>query len=210
MRTILSDELINFGKEYVLGNIKKIDDPLFENIFLSYLNDLNSSSLREAITCKIIGCKWNPNKLGDDGFDSETNSIKEIKPKYIYDEKKSNGSGNFGDLTHSRLDAYISKNITIVTSLFVKNHLIYIIEFPIKIIEKKLRDQLIQKCDIEGNRYCRSAMFNYKDYIEHEETKILFVNKHLLNLLNCVPKNFLLCIDKKLNLNSIPLYYEPI
>jgi hypothetical protein len=198
MRTILSDDIIDFGVKYVLGEKVEFNDSLFENLFLSYLGDLNSSTLREAITCKIIGCKWSSEKLGDDGYDTTSGLVKEIKPKFVHGEKKSNGSGTFNDYTHARLDAHIEKNTQVVVSLFTPKYLIYVIEFPIKTIEKTLREKIIKSCDEDGNKWCRNASFSYKDYMYSEETKILFLNYNMLNLLKCVNKNFLSSINEKL------------
>ena len=86
---------------YVIGEITELGDELYTNLALSYLNDKNSSTLREAITADVCGYEWISEKLGYDAIDTSNNKFKEIKPKSNW--VKYSGNGNFSDLNRKRL-----------------------------------------------------------------------------------------------------------
>lgn len=82
---------------------------VFTDLLTLYINDKNSSTIREYITVSLAGYLHNPKKIGFNGF--RQNSLGEpinceAKPKNICtsDEKikKLNGNGNFTDYTWAR------------------------------------------------------------------------------------------------------------
>lgn len=149
-----------------------------------YMNDQNSSTLREFLTVKLAGYEHETDKLGYNGYKTIAygKSIKcEAKPKNIKSEggKKLNGGGNFTDYTFERLERDIRENINMLISGFVDGKLIYVIEFPFRCetFVKKLREQLKKRFpsgDITG-QYLRSASFSYKDYINCNNLKIIYL-----------------------------------
>src|SRR3989344_5363589 len=109
-----SDRLTNSSKETIIS--------LFTDILTMYINDRNSSTLREYLTVTIAGYEHSENKIGFNGF--RQNSIIggkpiacEAKPKNFNTEDllafkkgkrktsptKLNGGGNFTDYTFARL-----------------------------------------------------------------------------------------------------------
>jgi len=78
---------------------------LFEELIKQYFNDLNSSTLREMVTCEIAGFKHKQEKLGYDGIKITNKGDEkycEVKPRnYIigHTNNKLNGGGNFTDFS---------------------------------------------------------------------------------------------------------------
>ena len=96
-----------------------------------YMEDVNSSSLREIITILVAGYDPIPGKLGRDAIDRLTGASKEAKPK-SYTGTSTNGSGCFNDYTRERYNKDIQENLDIVHSLFIGDRLAYVIEFKSK------------------------------------------------------------------------------
>lgn len=185
-----SERLVNSSKETLIA--------LFTDLLTTYINDRNSSKLREYLTVTIAGYEHSEGKIGFNGF--KQNSIVggepiacEAKPKNFntedlraYQEGKRgkpatlNGNGNFTDYTFPRLRKDKKKNPRILVSGFVDGKLIYVIEFPFRIrsLVNRLNQQLLRQFPtgrhIPG-RYLRSASFTYKNYILANELKIIFL-----------------------------------
>lgn len=117
--------------ELLLSKSKDNLISILTDLLTAYINDKNSSSLREFITVSLAGYQHNPNKLGYNGFKQNSSiggrSIScEAKPKNIqtenYDQKKSkpklNGEGGFNDYTSERFSQRLinsSKETAILT-----------------------------------------------------------------------------------------------
>jgi len=147
-----------------------------------YLNDANSSTVREFITLRLAGYQPVEGKLGYNGYrmvaiDSTSHPEKhfcEVKPVNVYhkeDESLSrhlNGGGNFSDYTPERLEQHLAEpHLQMLVSGFVDGRLVYILEFPFQCLESRLRDLLAKRFPDnvrEANEYLRSASFSFKDY----------------------------------------------
>lgn len=164
---------------------------VFTDLLTSYMNDKNSSSLREFITVSLSGYKHNPNKLGYNGFkhDSNIGGIPvacEAKPKNIqtaeYDLRKTkpkfNGEGGFNDYTPERLSKDRKTRLNLLSSGFLDGELIYIIEFPFSSIVQTLKNQLPKKRKI--GEYKRMANFKFTDYKNCKSKKIIYLNRDSL------------------------------
>jgi hypothetical protein len=163
------------SKEYVIQNYNFILLELLE----IYLNDKNSSSLRQIITCEVIGIKSNPNKLGYDG----DGSLDEVKPKNVSSVgvKTLDGGGNYSDLTLKRHWKYVEDNPTIHISGFVDGFLIYILKIPYTDLESFFYQKLIKKFpngDTVGN-YLRSASFSFNNIKSLPNLEIEFVRENI-------------------------------
>jgi hypothetical protein len=178
------------GKSVVL-------DPLLEETLNLYMTDLNSSSLREYITTWICGYEPVYGKLGRDAYDRVTNKPKEIKPKGYTGKQKTNGGGCFNDYTRKRLEKDVQEDVDIVHSLFIKERLVYIVEFNITAIKSKLEEQIVKKCETQQNAYVRCAYWTYLDWRSHPSMKIHYVDK---NLLSSNPD----CVNKSLHKILVP------
>lgn len=198
------NELIGFSKDNLIA--------IFSDLLTIYINDKNSSSIREFITVSMAGYTHNTKKIGFNGFKQTTSNQAincEAKPRNFqiddYDKytkglrknppQKLNGGGNFTDYTWARFEKDKNSNLNMLTSGFIDGQLIYILEFPFNTpsFTKNLENQLNKKFP-NGDQvglYLRSAGFNFKDY-QSGNIQIKFIqDKDILNKF----KNF---IDKNL------------
>ena len=79
MRHTLEDIIINYSHGDTELLSYDIDKDHFMELLKKYLNDKNSSTLRQEIMCQVAGVKPNPNKLGFDG----EGTVDEMKPKNV-------------------------------------------------------------------------------------------------------------------------------
>jgi hypothetical protein len=179
--------------EYLIGKSKDTLIGMLIDLLTMYINDKNSSTIREFITVTIAGYTHKEAKIGYNGFKQSTFSsgttIKcEAKPKNIKTEEfekykngerktkpaKLSGGGNFTDYTPARLEKdKKERDLNMLVSGFIDGKLIYIIEFPFnssdftKNLENKIKKW---QSKLKGSRttkgqFLRSADFDYKDYI---------------------------------------------
>ncbi len=179
----LSELLLSKSKDNLIS--------ILTDLLTAYINDKNSSSLREFVTVSIAGYKHNPNKLGYNGYKQNTaiggKPIScEAKPKNIqtdgYDQKKNkpklNGEGGFNDYTIERLKKDIKENLNLLSSGFIDGELQYILEFPFKVVYERLKIQLPEKRII--GTYKRMASFNFSHYSDYPHIKIIYLNKNAI------------------------------
>lgn len=184
-----SQRLINSSKETLIA--------LLTDLLTMYLNDRNSSTLREYLTVTIAGYEHSEKKIGFNGF--KQNSIVggkplacEAKPKnfntedlLLYQQGKRrkpallNGNGNFTDYTYNRFAKDYKENPHILVSGFVDGKLLYVLEFPFrsKAFVKRLRVQLKKRFPYKkrgAGAFLRSATFTYHDFIS-PDVRIVFL-----------------------------------
>lgn len=177
--------------ELLLSKSKDNLISILTDLLTAYINDKNSSSLREFVTVSIAGYKHNPSKLGYNGF-KQNSAIGgkplscEAKPKNIqtdgYDQKKSkpklNGEGGFNDYTIERLKKDVKENLNLLSSGFIDGELQYILEFPFKVVYERLKKQLPEKRTV--GTYTRMASFNFSHYADYPNIKIIYLNKQAI------------------------------
>ncbi len=176
-----SDKALN---DYLLGKSKNNLMATLIDLITMYINDKNSSTLREFLTVSIAGYSHREGKIGYNGYKQSVygTPIKcEAKPKNVRSggKRKLNGGGNFTDYTHERLKRDKKENLHMLVSGFVDGKLIYIIEFPFgcSTFTDRLNQQLQKRFphgDISG-QFLRSANFDYRYYINCKGMKVLFV-----------------------------------
>ena len=175
---MFSTKLLKLAVDRSLGKPTKDQGELFEELYVEYMNDSNSSTLREQITAAVAGCKSIPGKLGRDAID--INGVeKEIKPKN-YTTQRHNGGGCFNDYTRKRYEKDCNVNLPIIASLFAKGMLIYVVEFRFEAIANRLNEQIIRVCESEGNRYVRSCSWTYSNWIDNPDLVVHYINQDLL------------------------------
>jgi hypothetical protein len=174
----LSDKTLQLFKDYATGKINSLEGfNVCAQEFYDYtMSDVNSSKLREELTIRIGDYEQIPGKLGYDGLDIETGKYKEAKPKLYTRDKAHSGNGNFSDLTMRKLDKLILDNVDVVVSYFAHNKLVYIMEFPVATIYSRLYLQVYDKCVVNKQKMCRSANFNYADYIDSNDLVIKYID----------------------------------
>ena len=191
----LSNYLIGKSKDTLIGTLV--------DLLTMYINDKNSSTIREFITVTLAGYEHKHGKIGYNGFKQDTfisgKSLKcEAKPKnfdtdefekYKRGERKTtpaklNGGGNFTDYTSIRLEKDKNeKDLNMLASGFVDGKLIYIIEFPFTFPDfvnnltvkiQKWQKKLKGSKNTKG-QFLRSADFDYKDFIKCRNLKIIYL-----------------------------------
>ncbi len=170
---------------------------LLNSLLTVYINDKNSSLLREYITVSLAGYIPTETKIGYNGFKQSTEVggkpiACEAKPQNINSEdnkkrkspRKLNGGGNFTDYTHKRLSKDKKENLNMVISGFVDGELVYILEFPFSCFSfvKNLKKQLVKrfpKKDLAGE-FLRSANFTFENYKNCKNLKVIYLKKDKL------------------------------
>lgn len=189
--------------EYLIGKSKDTLIGMLVDLLTMYINDKNSSTIREFITVTLAGYQHQEAKIGYNGFKQDAiipgRTIKcEAKPKnlntaefekYQRGERNSppaklNGGGNFTDYTPIRLNKDIAeKDLNMLVSGFIDGKLVYIIEFPFNSPDfvKNLRNKIERWQDkLKGSRsvkgqFLRSADFDYRNYINSPDLKIIYL-----------------------------------
>lgn len=170
---------------------------LFNGLITIYINDKNSSLLREYITVSLAGYTPTNTKIGYNGFKQSTQIggkviACEAKPQNLNTEdngkrknpRRLNGGGNFTDYTHKRLAKDKKENPNILISGFVDGELIYVLEFPFGCpsFVKRLKIQLKKRFP-SGDKlgeFLRSANFTFEHYKNCKELKVVYLEKDKL------------------------------
>jgi hypothetical protein len=179
----LSSHLVGKSKDNLIG--------ILVDLITMYINDKNSSTVREFITVTLAGYEHKEAKIGYNGFKQDAfipgKMVKcEAKPKNFDTHSKAKhppklkGAGNFSDYTFARLEKdKQEEGLHILSSGFVDGKLIYIFEFPFNCptFMENLVEPL-QKRFPHGdipNEYLRSANFDYGDFINCPNLKAAYV-----------------------------------
>ncbi len=167
---------------------------LFTDLLTMYINDKNSSTIREYLTVVISGYNHSEGKIGFNGFKQSSITAGkplycEAKPKNISTadfhnpdkktKRKLNGGGNYTDYTWARFEKDKLENPSLLVSGFVDGKLIYIIEFPFCCENFTINFEIqLQKAfpnGREAGKYLRSCRFDYKNFILDQQTKFVFL-----------------------------------
>ncbi|MEA3476414.1 MAG: hypothetical protein U9R23_08260 [Candidatus Cloacimonadota bacterium] len=214
----MNQELANVIKIYSTGTHKELSNCLIGkskdtligilvDLLTMYINDKNSSTIREFITVTLAGYTHKEGKIGYNGFRQDAfipgkTIMCEAKPKNVDTSlrtlRKLNGGGNFTDFTFGRLERYKQeKNLNMLISGFVDGKLVYILELPFNYpeftnhLESQLQRRFKKKEDITG-QFLRSANFDYKHFINCPKLKVIYLlNKNKLEMYKSyIVKNF--------------------
>jgi hypothetical protein len=183
---------------YLLEQSKDGLIALFNELLTTYINDKNSSTLREFITVNIAGYKHSSEKIGYNGYKHSsvvagTPLMCEAKPKNFDTESyaqfktkdrksspaKLNGQGNFTDYTWARFEKDKAANLNMLVSGFVDGRLLYIFEFPFNSQDftAHLEEQL-QKRFPNGDKtseYLRGVSFSYNNFVNCAELNVCYI-----------------------------------
>ena len=181
------EETIDCAVNYLIGDqsIFNKESELFKKTFTAYLADKNSSTLREAVTLRILSCDKIESKHGADGIDSKTGKFIEVKPSYAHLNKDGNqnclgGGGSFNDITYKKVES--CKGWDIVCSGFAEDKLIYIVRFPFDYLAPVLTNYINKKVEsnkkiTEGQTQGRfTALFGYNHYIDCPDLQSIHLN----------------------------------
>jgi hypothetical protein len=191
----MKEELLNLIVLYSKGELSKENiiqayGQMMMDLLEIYINDSNSSTLREAITCKVVGLESTGKKLG---YDSKLTN-EEVKPKNIKtgDKKKLDAHGNYSDLTHRRHKKYIEDNVIIHMSGFVNGFLIYIIKVSYRDLApyfQNMLDKQLPNGD-ETNKYLRTAYFMFNVIKDMPSLEIEFLRNDFNEYKSFFQKDF--------------------
>ena len=191
----MKEELLNLIVLYSKGELSKENiiqayGQMMMDLLEVYINDSNSSTLREAITCKVVGLESTGKKLG---YDSKLTN-EEVKPKNIKtgDKKKLDAHGNYSDLTHRRHKKYIEDNVIIHMSGFVNGFLIYIIKvnyLDLAPYFQNMLDKQLPNGD-ETNKYVRTAYFMFNVIKDMPSLEIEFLRNNFDEFQSFFQKDF--------------------
>jgi len=176
--------------EYLIGKSKDTLIGILVDLLTIYINDKNSSTIREFITVTMAGYRHREEKIGYNGFKQAAfasgKTINcEAKPQNVDTHSKTirklNGGGNFTDYTFKRMEKdKQEKGLNMLISGFVNGKLIYILEFPfnyplfIEQLEKQLKHRFKKGKGAKG-QYLRSARFHYKHFYKCPDLKIIYL-----------------------------------
>jgi len=207
-----SNALIEMSKDDIIA--------LFADLLTMYINDKNSSTIREFLTVTLAGYTHNTKKIGFNGFKQSSVGAPincEAKPKNFstqdfFDYKqgikktnpsKLNGGGSFNDYTWARFQKDKKTNFNMLISGFVDGQLVYLLEIPFNY--KGLTDRLeiqLKKILPNGdipNRYVRGASFSFNDYKNAQNLKPIFIisSEKLQKLKNYIHKDLFAYLIKE-------------
>ena len=180
----MKEELLDLIVAYSKGDLSKEDvikghgDMTMDFLEL-YINDSNSSTLREAITCKVLGLDFTGKKLG---YDSK-HTNEEIKPRNAQTSttKILDGWGNYSDLTWRRHNKYIADDVIVHVSGFVDGLLMYIVKF--KYVDLAPYFQVMLERDLpdgdQKHKYVRTAWFTYTNIKDLPSFEIEFIRGNI-------------------------------
>jgi len=191
----MKEELLDLIVAYSKGDLSK--DSIIEthcgmmmDLLELYINDTNSSTLREAITCKVVGLEATGKKLGyDSKFTNE-----EVKPRNVRTgvKKTLDAWGNYSDLTHRRHKKYIEDNVIIHISGFVDGLLMYIIKIRYRDLAtyfQVMLDRDLPNGD-EKNKYVRTAYFTFTNIKDMVTLEIEFLRNNFAEFETFFQKDF--------------------
>lgn len=197
MKTLLSDENIDLAIQYSLGDTTEFDklSPGYQNLFLSILEDSNSSMLREAMVLRMLDYISYPEKHGMDGYCPITNKQKEVKPRLIFGKQKLNSSGKFNDISTELLNK--KDGCDVICAAFHGSRLLYVVEFPYELIKPVLQRKVDSA--IVGRRV--QSDFSWKDY-DSDKLKVWFFNEDLAKETNSLSKLHLKMLQERFDPSS--------
>ena len=196
----MNKDLIEFINVYATQNHETVLQLLNEkskqnlismliDLTTQYVNDKNSSTLREFLVVTLSGFEPLQEKIGYNGYRhlgiSSEKEFCEVKPKNILSEKgnrKLDGGGNFTDYSWKKLERHKKENPTMLIGGFIDGRLIYIVSFKfntqpfINRIEHQLKKHFPN--GDETGKYLRSASFTLNAYKDAQDLKInLYIAK---------------------------------
>lgn len=181
MKNKLKDIIVGFSHNTVDVTSLEIEKENFLELLRMYLNDKNSSTLRQEIMCSVAGLSSNPNKLG---YDSE-NSFDEMKPKNIDTtnpkSKKLDGRGNYTDMTFKRHNVFCEENAQIHIGGFVNGKQIYQLKLPYVGMKNHFENQLRRRLPNgdQPTQYLRSMNFSLSQIVKCPNVELIYITSEL-------------------------------
>jgi hypothetical protein len=184
---MLADDIVDCTVNYLIGDRSTFnkESSLFQNLFVAYLTDKNSSTLREAATLKICNVFKIDKKHGADGKNPVTGNYVEVKPEYAHlnngKQTKLCGGGTFNDIHFEKVKG--CKGWELVVSGFAEDKLIFVFRFPFdflaptlnSFIERKIESNKKKGKDQTQGRF--STKFGFSKYYNCPDLEIIYFNR---------------------------------
>lgn len=191
MRHTLEEIIINYSHGDINLLSVEIDKNHFMDLLKKYLNDKNSSTLRQDIMCEVAGVKPNPEKLGYDG----EGSVDEMKPKNFDTNnpksKKLDGRGNYSDMTFKRHNAFCDQNAQIHIGGFVDGKHIFQIKVSYIEMRSHFESQLNKRLPNgdQPTHYLRSMNFSLNQIKKCDNVTLTYITENLEEYSKYISKN---------------------
>ena len=162
MRSTLEDIIVKYSHGDSDFSSIKIDELHFMELLDKYLNDKNSSTLRQDVMCSVAGLVSSTEKLGYDGV----GGANEMKPKNVQTTnpkaKKLDGVGNYTDMTFKRHHSFCDQDAQIHIGGFVDGKHVFQITVPYREMRVHFEDQLKRRLPNgdQPTQYLRSMSFS--------------------------------------------------
>jgi hypothetical protein len=162
MRNRLEDIIVKYSHNDTEFTSLEIDEGHFMELLKKYLNDKNSSTLRQDIMCEVAGLIPNSDKLGYDAEDS----VSEMKPKNIDTTnpkaKKLDGRGNYSDMTFKRHTTFCDQDAQIHIGGFVDGKQVFQFKVPYREMSHHFENQLKKRLPNgdQPTQYLRTMNFS--------------------------------------------------
>jgi hypothetical protein len=183
MKNTLEEIVIKYSHGDVNLSSVEIDKSHFMDLLKKYLNDKNSSTLRQDIMCEVAGVKPSNEKLGYDG----QNSVDEMKPKNFDTNnpksKKLDGRGNYSDMTFKRHNTFCDQDAQIHIGGFVDGKHIFQLKVPYREMRHHFESQLNKRLPNgdEPTQYLRSMNFSLTQIIKCNNVTLTYIRQDLEN-----------------------------
>ena len=181
MRSTLEDIIVKYSHSDSEFSSLKIDEGHFMELLKKYLNDKNSSTLRQDIMCVVAGLVSNPKKLGYDG----ESSTDEMKPKNVDTtnpkSKRLDGRGNYSDMTFKRHSAFCEEDAQIHVGGFVDGKHVFQITVPYREMRVYFEDQLRRRLPNgdQPTQYLRSMNFSLAQIKNCSNVALIYLTQDL-------------------------------
>ena len=183
MRNTLEEIVLKYSHGDTELTSVEVDKDHFKELLIKYLNDKNSSTLRQDIMCEVAGVKSNPNKLGYDGKDTtdemKPNNVDTTNPK----SKKLSGGGNYTDMTFKRHNAFCDQDAQIHIGGFVDGKHIFQITVPYREMITHFENQLMKRLPNgdQPTQYLRSMYFSLTQIKKCDNVLLTYITQDLEN-----------------------------
>lgn len=196
-------------REEIEGYSKDTIAAALTDLITQYMNDKNSSTLREFMVVTLSGFQVYEEKLGYNGYRQSVatghTEVCEAKPVNVTSKegrfsRKLSGGGNFSDYTPERLKKDLELNPTMLLGGFADGILLYIISIPFSDLNTKLERDLNKQFHGKPRpvgTYLRSANFNFEDYKDSSELRIIYKSERLKSFSASMTSNFFEWLLKK-------------
>ena len=181
MRSTLEDIIVKYSHGDSDFSSIKIDELHFMELLDKYLNDKNSSTLRQNVMCSVAGMESNPNKLGYDGIDGAN----EMKPKNVQTTnpkvKKLDGRGNYTDMTFKRHHAFCDEDAQIHIGGFVDGKHVFQVTVPYRAMKVHFEKQLTKRLPNgdQPTQYLRTMSFSLAELKKCDGVLLTYITQDL-------------------------------